>query len=116
MNCEMSKCRYAFTRVVKAGCVKARHDTLYVCLFCSGMRVLFLSCVVQGVLCVCVCVLLVESRRKCNVCFCVRLSARISARGVMLGVRCVLDVCLFILLGIRVKTSAGINVTELASV
>ncbi len=65
---------------------------------------------------VCVCALLVESRRQCNVCFCVRLSACISARGVVLGVRCVVDVCLFILLYIRVKMSARIIVTELASV
>lgn len=61
------------------------------------------------------CVLL-ASRRKRNVCFCVRLSARISARGVVLGARCVVDVCLFILRCTCVKMSAGINVTELASV
>lgn len=56
------------------------------------------------------------SRRKCNVCFCVRVSARISARGVALGVRCAVDVCLFILRRIRVRMSGRINVTELASV
>lgn len=32
-----------------------------------------------------------------SVCFCVRPSDRTSARGVVLGVRCVVDVCLFIL-------------------
>lgn len=51
-----------------------------------------------------------------EVCFCVRLSARISARCVVLGVRCVVDVCLFILPRICVKMSARINVTELTSV
>lgn len=50
-------------------------------------------------------------------CGCVRLSACISARGgVVLGVRCVVDVCLFILLCICVKMSARISVTALARV
>lgn len=113
INTWIAKCHRAFTHAVRAECVKSLDDTC--CTFPFLWRHAFVFPFYASFKGLRVRVPLV-SRRERNVCFCVRLSACVSAGGVVSGARCVADACLFILPCVCVKMSGGINVTELAGV